>query len=334
MTEPLLEVKHLSKHFPVGGFFKKNYLIAVEDVSFEMPGDKPTITTLAGESGSGKTTLSMLILGFTSPTHGEILFRGKSVVEMLKRERLTYRKAVQAVFQDPFASFNPFYKVDYMLMSPIKKFKLASSGHETRKLIEETLEAVGLTRERALGKYVHQLSGGEAQRVMIARALLPRPQLLVADEPVSMVDMSLRAGILNVLLDLKKKYDMSILFVTHDLSVAYYLSDNIIMLNRGRIVEKGGIEEVIKTSAHPYVKVLMDSIPVPNPKLKWKEKIDLSGLKEHMGERHGCIFLERCPHAEDRCKNQPQLIKVSENHWVACHTKAPNLEEWTLGTIK
>lgn len=317
---PLLEVKNLTKKFPLGGFFRKKYLTAVENVSFQIPGDNPNITTLAGESGSGKTTISRLILGLISPTYGEIIYKGRNVQEMLKHDRLTYRKEVQAVFQDPYEVYNPFYTVDRLLKIPIKKCKLASSENEARKLIDEALEAVGLTPERVLGKYPHQLSGGEAQRVTIARALLPKPSLLVADEPVSMVDMSLRAGILNVLLDLKKKYDMSILFVTHDLSVAYYLSDNIIMLNLGRIVERGDVKKVINSPLHPYVRTLIKSIPIPNPKHRWNERIDLNDLKEQMGGRYGCIFFERCPHPMEKCKeNMPEMIEVEPNHWVACH---------------
>ena len=173
MTEapPLLEVKNLTKKFPLGGFFRKKYLTAVENVSFQMPGDKPNITTLAGESGSGKTTISRLILGLISPTYGEIIYKGRDVQEMLKHDILTYRREVQAVFQNPFEVFNPFYTVDRLLKVPIKKFKLASSENDIHKLIEEALDAVGLTPERVLGKYPHQLSGGEAQRVTIARAV-------------------------------------------------------------------------------------------------------------------------------------------------------------------
>jgi len=322
MTEapPLLEVKNLTKKFPLGGFFRKKYLTAVENVSFQMPGDKPNITTLAGESGSGKTTISRLILGLISPTYGEIIYKGRDVQEMLKHDILTYRREVQAVFQNPFEVFNPFYTVDRLLKVPIKKFKLASSENDIHKLIEEALDAVGLTPERVLGKYPHQLSGGEAQRVTIARALLPKPSLLIADEPVSMVDMSLRAGILNVLLDLKNKYNMSILFVTHDLSVAYYLSDNIIMLNRGRIVEKGDAKKVITNPLHPYVKTLIKSIPIPNPKRRWNEMISLNNLDEQAEERQGCIFFKRCPLSMEKCKNNiPEMIEVEQNHWVACH---------------
>jgi len=318
---PLLEVKNLTKKFPLGGLLRKRYLTAVENVSFQIVGDKPNITTLAGESGSGKTTISRLILGLISPTSGEILYKGRNVLEMLKHDSLTYRKEVQAVFQNPFESFNPFYTVDRLLRVPIKKFKLANSKSDEQRLIEEVLDAVGLTSERVIGKYPHQLSGGEAQRVTIARALLPRPSLLVADEPVSMVDMSLRAGILNVLLDLKKKYNMSILFVTHDLSVAYYLSDNIIMLNRGRIVEKGDAKRVITNPIHPYVKTLIKSIPMPNPKRRWRETISLDNLEEKEEARQGCIFFERCPLSMERCRKEiPEMVEVEQNHWVACHS--------------
>ena len=317
---PLLEVKHLSKDFHVGGIIRKQYFTAVDDVSFSIAADEPTITTLAGESGSGKTTISRLILGLLHITSGEILYRGRNLKETLKHHRLDYIKKVQAVFQDPYAVYNPFYTVDRLLQMPIRKFKLAESEEHAHELILEALDVVGLTPERVLGKYPHQLSGGEAQRLAIARALLPKPDLLIADEPVSMVDMSLRAGILNVLLDLKERYRMSILFVTHDLSVAYYLSDNIIMLNRGQIVEMGNIDKVIKNPLHAYVKTLMSSIPLPTPEHRWKDRIRLDEIEEKTQSKTGCIFHERCPYPEGMCSSEkPDLYEIEENHFVACH---------------
>jgi peptide/nickel transport system ATP-binding protein len=261
------------------------------------------------------------MLGLLTPTSGEILYKGRSLVEILRCDRLAYIKEVQAVFQNPYEIYNPFYHVDRLLEMPIKKFRLARSGGEARALIESSLDAVGLTPERVLGKFPHQLSGGEAQRVAIARALLPRPKLLVADEPVSMVDMSLRAGILNVLLGLKRDFGMSIIFVTHDLSVAYYLSDDIIMLKRGRIVERGGVEKVIGNPLHPYVRELMRSIPIPNPKHRWSEKGRPQDPKEPSDRGDGYIHrFEGCPHPREECNLvAPQLIEIEPNHFVACH---------------
>jgi peptide/nickel transport system ATP-binding protein len=324
---PLLEVRSLTKTFAVGGFIRKRYLYAVDRVSFTVPGEPPTITALAGESGSGKTTISRLILGLMKPSGGEILFEGQPLAEILKCNRHAYFRRVQAVFQDPYQVYNPFYTVDRFLQTPIRKFHLASSEGEARSLIEGALEAVGLSGERVLGRYPHQLSGGEAQRVAIARALLLRPRLLIADEPVSMVDMSLRAGILNVLLKLKQDFGMSIIFVTHDLSVAYYLSDRIILLNRGRIVEMGDVEKVITRPLHPYVQELMRSIPVPNPRHRWPREKRGEPVVESFGRSAGCIFLERCPHPRAHCRDvAPPLLELEPDHFVACHAVHPDSE--------
>jgi peptide/nickel transport system ATP-binding protein len=321
---PLLEIKNLTKTFAVAGAKGKKQLYAVDDVSFSIAADPPTITTLAGESGSGKTTVSRLILGLMRPSGGDILFEGKPLREILRTDRLAYIKRVQAVFQDPYEVYNPFYTVDRLLEMPIRKFRLARSQKEGQALMEQALDAVGLSMDRVLGRYPHQLSGGEAQRVAIARALLPRPHLLIADEPVSMVDMSLRAGILNVLLKLKQDFHMSIVFVTHDLSVAYYLSDKIILLNRGRIVEMGDVQKVVAGPIHPYVQELMRSIPVPNPRHRWPRDTSFGARQESLGKKAGCIYLERCPHPKDRCRDfDPLIVEFEPGHLAACHAEEP-----------
>lgn len=324
-STPLLEVRNLTKTFAVGGLLKKRHLYAVDDVSFSIPGDPPTITTLAGESGSGKTTISRLILGLMRPSAGEVLFEGTSLAKIMAGDRRAYFRRVQAVFQDPYQVYNPFYTVDRFLEMPIRKFGLASSEREARELGDRALEAVGLSAERVRGRYPHQLSGGEAQRVAIARALLPTPKLLVADEPVSMVDMSLRAGILNVLLKLKENFGMSIIFVTHDLSVAYYLSDRIILLNRGRIVEMGDVQKVITNPLHPYSQELLRSIPVPNPRHRWAREAALDSGQESFGRTAGCIFQERCPVPHSRCREvAPEIVEVEPDHFAACYVAATN----------
>ena len=303
----------------MGGVIKKRYLYAVDDVSFTVPGDPPTITTLAGESGSGKTTVSRMVLGLMRASGGEIRFEGKPLNEIMAGDRRAYFRRVQAVFQDPYQVYNPFYTIDRFLEMPVRKFGLAHSEQEMRQLVDGALEAVGLSAERVRGRYPHQLSGGEAQRVAIARALLPKPRLLVADEPVSMVDMSLRAGILNVLLKLKEDFGMSIIFVTHDLSVAYYLSDQIILLNRGRVVEMGDVGKVITNPVHPYAQELLRSIPVPNPRHRWGQEAKMGGAPESFGRTTGCVFLERCPSPLPECRGlTPAIIEVEPDHFAAC----------------
>jgi len=319
-NEIFLEAKHLTKVFTTGTFLHRSKLVAVDDVSFSIPEGKPLILTLAGESGSGKTTTANLILGFIKPTSGEVLYRGKNIWKMSKKEWREYRKEVQAVFQDPYGTFNPVHKVDHVLKTPIKKFKLANSEEEANELISKALEMVGLRAEEILGKYPHQLSGGQRQRIMLARAFLTKPKLIVADEPVSMIDASLRAGILNIMLNMKKS-GVSFLYITHDLSTAYYISDEIIIMYLGSIMEMGSSDIVMEEPLHPYTQLLLDSIPIPDPTHRWKEKIKLSAMKlsERNKMRTGCKFYEQCPRRMTQCaKKKPSLINVGKEHWVAC----------------
>lgn len=319
MPDPLLEVRSLSKVFTTG-FFKKGLIRAVDDVSFEIPKGEATITSLAGESGSGKTTIARLLLRLERSTFGDITYKGKNLKEMSKKELFVYTKEVQAIFQDPYGSFNPYYKVDHVLKIPLRRFKVAASREGEQRLIAETLETVGLS-EDILGKYPHQLSGGERQRLMVSRAFLMRPELIIADEPVSMVDASLMASILNLILDLKKEYGNSFLFITHNLSTAFHISDNIIILYRGSIVERGDIEAVIRKPYHPYLKALISSVPVPEPKKRWKEKIGVRTEEiSYITGTVGCKFYGRCSEATEMClKSTPGLLSVGMDHEVACH---------------
>ena len=308
-----IEVRNLTKRF--------NGFAAVDNVTFSMPLEKPEILCLAGESGSGKTTIGRLILGFYKPTSGEILYKGKNIKNMNRREMRMYRREVQAVFQDPFASFNPLYTVDHALLTPILKFNLANSKEEARNLMFKSLESVGLDAESVLGKYPRELSGGQRQRIMLARALLIKPRLIIADEPVSMIDASLRADILNVMKDMKDKWNISFIYITHDLSTANYISDEIIVLFSGSIMEKGPIDKVIEEPLHPYVQLLISSIPIPNPKMRWTDKIELS-KREVSSEAisiKGCKFYSRCPRRMKKCSEEkPALRDVGSGHCVAC----------------
>lgn len=319
MSEYLIEAKNVTKIFSSKSIFRRISIKAVDNVSFAIPKDKVTITTLAGESGSGKSTMARLLLGLETPTSGEILYKGMRVHKMSKKEMFSYRRAVQAVFQDPYGSYNPFYTVKHALSVPIKKFKLVAKGEE-RKLMEEALEAVHINPE-IINKFPHELSGGERQRILIARALLLRPELIVADEPVSMIDASLRAEILNTMRELKEKFGISFIYITHDLSTAYYISDQILVMYRGSIVEGGDIEAVLKKPAHPYLQNLISSIPIPDPEKRWQKKIAIKTeeITYKTGEQ-GCKYLGRCQLAMDRClKESPSFVFVGSNHYVACH---------------
>ena len=312
----LLELTNVSKVYQ-RGLISSHATVALRDFSLELKEEEPTILTVAGESGSGKTTLAMLLLGFIAPTTGEILYRGKNIVTLEGKERLAYRREVQAVFQDPFAVFNPFYTVDHLLTVPIKRFKLAKSQAEARRRMEEALTAVGLRPEDVLGRFPHQLSGGQRQRINVARALLLKPRLLIADEPVSMVDASLRANILETLRNLQRDYGVSIIYITHDLTTAYHIAKSIIVLYRGGVMEAGDVDRVIKDPRHPYTKLLVDSIPWPNLEQRWGSE----PIKARDGTvaPEGCPFIARCPAAMEICKARPPLFQLDPKHAAACY---------------
>ena len=332
----LLEFRNVTKTY-TRGMFSEAGTTALADFSMSLEEDKPTIMTVAGESGSGKTTLAMLLLGFIDPTKGEILYKGKNISKLRGAERLTFRREVQAVFQDPFAVFNPFYTVDHLLTVPIEKFKLAKSKAEARNKMEEALTAVGLRPEDILGRFPHQLSGGQRQRINVARALLLKPKVLVADEPVSMVDASLRANILESLRSLHRDHGVSIVYITHDLTTAYHVANSIVVLYKGGVMEGGDVERVIQKPEHPYTRLLIGSIPWPDLSRRWGNDgivVKESDISDKGGK--GCRFASRCPYVQDRCHVAlPPLYKISDQQVASCvlHDKHPVLPATQLTDV-
>ncbi len=317
--ETLVEVEHLTKVFTLGSMLSRVRITAVDNVSFHI---KPAeIFALAGESGCGKTTTARMILGFEEPTSGTIVYKGRRD-EKAKAKKVWFTEGVQAIFQDPFATFNPLRRVDRYYFETIRNFKLASSREEAIALIEEKLHAVGISYDEFAGKYPSEFSGGKLQRISIARALLTDPILMIADEPVSMVDASLRMSIVNLFKKLKEETGLSVLYITHDLATAYYVSDRIAIMFRGNIVEMGPVEDVLMEPQHPYTRLLRESIPEADPKKRWKEAIALLELEHEEYLRQGCRFAGRCPDATDVCKSEEPKDVYVGNVFVKCHKYA------------
>ena len=273
----LLTIEHATKIYPVSSGFlgEKKDVRALNDFSIVIEEKPASITTIAGESGSGKTTIANLVLGFTSITSGKIKFLGKDLSEMSTPELFNYRKNVQAVFQDPFGVYNPFYKISHIFELVIKHFKLAANKNDAKNLIEESLGVVGLKGDDVLDKFPHQLSGGQRQRMMMARAYMIKPRIIVADEPVSMVDASLRAGIIDVMLKMRDEDNINFLYITHDLATAYQIGNQIYILYRGNVVQSGDTVDVINNPTHPYVQLLVDSVPPPFFDENWSKPVQL-----------------------------------------------------------
>ena len=310
MTDPsILKIDDVTKVFKLGGLFFGSELAAVDHVSLNA--EKERVLSLVGESGSGKTTLSRMILRLVEPTSGQILYEDLDISKMKGRQLRKFRKEVQPIFQNPFETFNPFKKVDRYLMGSALSYNIANSKAEAVKTINESLDIVDLDYNMVEGKFPHEFSGGEIQRVSIARALITNPKLLVADEPVSMIDASTRMGILNIFMDLKKKFSMSIVYITHDLDTAYYVSDEIAVMCRGCVIEYGSVEDVLTEPIHPYTKMLLKCLPEPDPTRRWKDQIELAGLEVKEFETAGCKFSKRCPSAEKKClEKRPPDVEV------------------------
>lgn len=318
---PLIELRNVTKVF--GGSMmakdRSRLTVALDDMTFSLEEGFPNIITIAGESGSGKTTLLMLLLGFYEPSAGEVLYQGKNIWKLDKDETVDFRRNVQAIFQDPFAVYNPFYKVDNLLSIPIKNFHLAKNKDEARSLMETALTRVGLRPEETLGRYPHQLSGGQRQRIAVARALILHPKLLLADEPVSMVDASLRATLLKQIRDLNQELDIPVLYITHDLTTAYHVSDYIMVMYRGSVMEAGDVEKVIRDPQHPYTRLLVNSIPWPDPNLLWGQAAEVVRGKT-IADNQGCKFANRCPHMTNMCvQSPPPLYRVRDGQVASCY---------------
>jgi peptide/nickel transport system ATP-binding protein len=291
----LLNVSGVSKHFAMGGLFSRNVVNAVNDVSFTLSAERAEIFTIIGESGSGKTTLARMILGLETPSSGTIAFDEQRVSDTLSRsERLAFMKRLQPVFQNPFEAFNPLKQVDRYLRSTAQTLLGVSDPNQIDLAMDSALQKVGLSLKEIAGRYAHELSGGQLQRVAIARALIPEPALLIADEPVSMVDASLRMSIVNLLRDLRDTFGVSVIYITHDLATAYYISDRIMIMQQGHVVEMGPAKPILEHPEHPYSQLLKASVlSTDNAGRSDLQPADRSMVEAALGNSTGGVLVNR-----------------------------------------
>ena len=320
-TTPLLEVRHLKEYFPVNtGFFKSTPLKAVDDVSFSI--NRGETLGLVGESGCGKTTVGRTILHLYEPTDGEVIYDGKPI--KTKEDLMEYRKKTTMVFQDPYSSLNPRMTVSDIIGEPLDVHHLYNTKEEREKRILELMERVGLNSEHA-SRYAHEFSGGQRQRIGIARALAVNPEFIVCDEPVSALDVSIQAQVINMFDELQEELNLTYLFIAHDLLVVRHISDRIAVMYLGRMVELADAQEIYDHPLHPYSKSLLSAVPIPDPKIaRANKRIPLEGsIPSPLNAPSGCPFRTRCPFATDVCaQSMPSFDEVHEGHFVACHRTA------------
>ncbi len=316
--EYLLEIKNLKKYFPIkGGVFSRTVanVKAVEDVSLNIkPGE---VVGLVGESGSGKTTAGRTILRLIEPTEGEIIFNGTDIAKVSRSQMREYRKEMQIIFQDPFASLNPRMTVGDIIGEALDIHKLAR-GKAREERIVQLLERTGLSAQH-MRRYPHEFSGGQRQRIGIARALAVDPQFIVADEPVSALDVSIQAQVVNLLQDLKEELGLTLLFIAHDLGVVEYISDRVVVMYLGRVMEIAPAKELYRNPIHPYTEALLSAVPIPDPTVKRERTILQGDIPSPINPPSGCVFRTRCPIAIKECAEVvPPLEEISPGHFKAC----------------
>ena len=318
---PLVEVRDLREYFNINiGLFRSKPLKAVDGVSFSI--EKGETLGLVGESGCGKTTVGRTLLHLYKPTSGEIYYRGKKIVT--QQDVKEFRKHAAMVFQDPYSSLNPRMTVSDIIGEPLDIHRLYATKDERRERILELMDSVGLNSEHA-SRYAHEFSGGQRQRIGIARALAINPDFIVCDEPVSALDVSIQAQVINMFADLQSKLGLSYLFIAHDLLVVRHISDRIAVMYLGKMVEMAEADEIYRHPLHPYSKALMSAVPVPDPKIaRANQRIALGGdIPSPLNAPSGCPFRTRCPYATEACAAEmPPLVEVSKGHFVACHRTA------------
>lgn len=317
LTQKLLEIKNVSKIFRIGGMLRGKKLIAVDDISLDIDAGNPIILSIVGESGCGKTTLCKMILRLHKSDMGDILLNGKSYGNKKSYDSRYFRLNVQPIFQNPYEAFSARKTVDSYLFNTAYRIGMAKSHSDAEKLVKESLKSVGMSLDTVKGKYPTQFSGGELQRVSIARALIPRPKLIIADEPVAAIDASMKMNIVNLFKELKDKYKVSFIYITHDLSTAYYVSDYIATIYRGSLIEYGPAKEIMDEPAHPYTELLMNAVPKIGD--KWSEELAMPDMEDKEYAITYCKFAPRCPYATEKCRQRrPDMQEISESRKVLC----------------